>query len=79
MYPDSVEDLPPNSTPPRGYPVEVNCFIDNDHAGDKVTLRLQTGILLYLNSAHIICYYKPQNTVERSTFGSKLSALILSS
>ena len=58
MYPDTVEDMPPNSPPPRGNPVEVNCFVDSDHAGDKVTRRSQTGILLYLNSAPIIWYSK---------------------
>ena len=39
MYPDAVEDLPPNSTPPQVNPVEINCFVDSDHAGDKVTRR----------------------------------------
>ena len=54
IYPDSVEDLPPNYLPPRGNPVELNCFVDSDHAGYKFTLRSQTVILLYLNSAPII-------------------------
>ena len=31
MYPDAVEDLPPNSTLPRGNPAEVNFFVDSDH------------------------------------------------
>ena len=60
-------------------PVEVNCFVDSDHSGDKVTQRSQTVILLYLNSAPIIWYYKRQNTVESSTFGSEFVALRLSS
>ena len=37
MYPNVVEDLPHNSPPPRVNHVEVNCFVDSDHAGDKVT------------------------------------------
>ena len=56
IYPDAVEDLPPNSTPPQGNPVEVNCFIDSDHAGETVTRISQTGYLLYLNSTPIIYY-----------------------
>ena len=36
MYPDAVEDLPPNSIPPQVNPVEVNCFVDSDYAGDNI-------------------------------------------
>ena len=79
MYPDSVEYLHPNSLPPRGNPVEVNCFVFIDRSGDNVTRRLQTGILLYFNSAPIIWYSNCQNTVEISNFGSEFFALRLSS
>ena len=79
MYPDAVEDLPPNAPPPRGNPVEMNTFVDSDHAGDKVTRRSQTGILLYLNSAPIIWYSKRQNTVESLTFGSEFVSLRVAS
>ena len=79
MYPDAVEDLPPNAPPSRGNPVEMNTFVDSDHAGDKVTRRSQTGILLYLNSAPIIWYSKRQNTVESSTFGSEFVSLRVAS
>ena len=79
MYPDAVEDFPPNAPPPRGNPVEINCFVDSDHAGDKITRRSQTGILLYLNSAPIIWYSKRQATVESSTFGSEFVALRVAS
>ena len=36
IYPGAVEYLPPNSTPPGVNPVEVNCFVDSDHARDKI-------------------------------------------
>ena len=79
MYPDAIEDMPPNAPIPRGNPVQINCFVDSDHAGDKLTRRSQTGILLYLNSAPIIWYSKRQNTVESSTFGSEFVALRVAS
>ena len=78
-YTDAVEYLPSNYIRPRGNPVEINYFVDSDHVGDKVTRISQTGILLYLNSAPIIWYYKRQNRVERSTFGSEFVTLRLSS
>ena len=59
IYPDAVEDLPHNHPPPRGTTVEVNCFVDSDRAGDKVTWISKTGILPYLNIATIIWYSKP--------------------
>ena len=37
MYPDAKEDLPLNASVPRGNPVQINCFVDSDHAGDKIT------------------------------------------
>jgi hypothetical protein len=79
MYPDAIEELPPNAPPPRGNPIEVNCFVDSDHAGDKITRRSQTGIILYCNTAPVIWYSKRQNTVEASTFGAEFVALRIAS
>ena len=64
MYPDAVEDLPPNAPEPRGRPVEMSCFVDSDHAGDTITRRSKTGIILYLNKAPTVWYSKRQATVE---------------
>ena len=74
-YADAQEDLPPNAPVPLGNPVEINMFVDADHASDQVTRRSQTGILIYCNSAPIIWYSKKQTTVESSTFGSEFVAL----
>ena len=54
IYPGAVEYLPPNSTPPGVNPVEVNCFVDSDHARDKIRQISKTDILLYLKIAPII-------------------------
>ena len=75
LYPDAVEDLPPNAPKPLGKPVQMSVFVDADHAGDKMTRRSRTGILIYLNSAPIIWFSKRQNTVETSTFGSEFVAM----
>ena len=77
LYRDAVEDLPPNAPEPRGNVVQINCFVDSDHAGDRVIRRSQSGILLYCNSAPITWFSKRQNTVESSTFGSEFVALRL--
>ena len=78
LYTDAKEDLPPNAPEPRGRSVQINCFVDSDHAGDRITRRSHTGIIIYLNTAPISWYSKKQTTVESSTFGSEFVALRLS-
>ena len=75
IYRDAKEEIPPNAPPPRGKAVQLNVYVDADHAGNKVTRRSQTGILIFLNMAPISWYSKKQNTVESSTFGSEMIAL----
>ena len=74
-YGDLIEELPPTMPEPRGNPVILSCFVDSDHAGNKVTRRSHSGILIWVNNAPIIFYSKRQNTVESSTFGSELVAM----
>jgi hypothetical protein len=74
FYPKAKEVLPDNMPPPRGKPMQMVVFADADHAGDLLTRRSRTGILLYLNRAPIIWYTKKQNSVETSTFGSEFMA-----
>ncbi len=45
------------------------------HAGDKVTRRSRTGVLVFLNRAPIVWYSKKQNSIESSTFGSEFTAM----
>ena len=75
LYPDACQMLPPDMPEPLGQSVNVTCFVDADHAGNKVTRRSHTGIIIFVNSAPIIWYSKQQNTVESSTFGSEIIAM----
>ena len=77
LYPDAVEYKPQNAPKPKGEKVQITCFVDADHAGDQVTRRSRTGILIYVNKAPIMWYSKRQNTVETSTYGSELVAMRL--
>ena len=74
LYVDASEDLPSNAPMPRGKSIQMNCFVDADHAGDKITRRLQTGIILFGNLAPLIWYSKQQNTIESSTSGAEFVA-----
>ena len=64
-----------NAPTPRGRSVQTNAHIDTDHAGNKVTRKSQTGILIFCNMAPVIWYSKRQNTVVTLTFGSEYIAL----
>ena len=55
--------------------VVVSCFVDANHAGNVITRRSHTGIILYVQNAPIIWFSKRQNTVESSSFGSEFVAL----
>ena len=80
LYPDAKEDVHPRHMPePRGASIQLNCFVDASHAGDKMTRHSHTGILIYGNMAPLIWYSKRQNTIELSTFGAKFVALRIAS
>jgi len=75
FYKDASEAMPPNAPEPRGHAVQMNAFVDANHAGNKITRRSHTGIIIYLNCSPIMWYSKAQNTVESSTFGSEFIAM----
>ena len=71
LYPDAKEEIPDNMPEARGKSIQINLYVDADHAGNRVTRRSQTGILIFLNMALIGWHSRKQNTVEASTFGSE--------
>jgi hypothetical protein len=75
FYGNEKEEMPPKMPTPRGASVRVSCFVDADHAGNVVTRRSHTGILIFVNNSLIGWFSKRQNTVETSTFGSEFVAL----
>ena len=75
FYRDAAEKIPPNAPTPRGRGVDMHAFVDADHAGNRVTRRSHTGILVFLNNAPILWFSKKQNTVETSSFGSEFVAM----
>jgi len=75
FYGDVCEEVPPDAPEPLGKPVTISCFVDANHAGNVVTRRSQTGILIFVNNALIISFSKKQNTVESATYGSELVAM----
>jgi hypothetical protein len=75
FYKHAEEPIPSNMPTARGRIMSAHCFVDSDHAGDKVSRRSQTGILIFCNAAPIMACSKRQNSAERSTHGSELAAM----
>lgn len=72
FYGDVKEEEPNDMPMPLGLPVNIACFVDANHAGNVITRRSHTGIIIFIQNAPIIWYSKKQNTVE---FGSELVAM----
>jgi len=72
FYQDAKKNIQLNAP---GNTVQLNCFVDADHAGDHITHCSHTGVLIFANRAPIIRLLKQQNTAETLTFGSEFVAL----
>jgi hypothetical protein len=75
FYGDIEEELPPKMPEPLGQPMNITAFVDANHAGNVVTRRSHTGVIIYLQNTPIIWHSRRQNTIETSTFGSEFVAL----
>ena len=75
FYIAAEESFLPYMPEPRGNGMSMNCFVDANHAADKVTKRSQTGILLFCNKAPVIWHRKRQNGTEFCTFSSEFIVL----
>jgi len=47
FYDENEEELPPKMPKPRGKAVRIVIYVDENHAGNVVTRRLQTGIIIH--------------------------------
>jgi len=74
FYQDTSEDVPLDMPEPKGGMMRLTCYVDADHARDKVTRRSVTGIILMVNNTPVTWISKRQKTVETSTYGSELVA-----
>ena len=75
FYGDVQEYLPPNIPEPRGIALSIYQFVDADRAGNVVTRRSHTDIIIFIQKAPIIWFSKKNNLVKADTFGNELVAL----
>ena len=72
---DMKEVIPHDLPEPRGNSIQTTCYVDSDHAGDAVSRRSRTGVVIFCNRAPIVFYSKKQGSIETSSFGSEFSAM----
>ena len=75
FYRDTEEAILVNITFARGNFMSTHFLVDANHSGDTETRQSHTRILLFCNSAPIICFKKRQNSVDSKTFGSEFTAI----
>ena len=70
LYPNAVEDIPPEITYPKGNPVRMNNFVDIDHTYDIETRWSVNVLIIFLNKTQSsgttggIIMWKPQHTAQ---------------
>ena len=50
-------------------------FVDSDHAGDNVSCRSRSGLLIYLYTTFVQWFSKNHSTVEILVFGAEIVAM----
>jgi len=64
FYGDVPEELPPKMPKPLGKPVHIGCFVDANHAGNLVTRRSHSGILIFVMNAPILWLSKTRGKIR---------------
>ncbi len=67
----ATDPMPPKMPEPRGRAMTVHCFVDSDHAGDKVTRRSQTGMPILCNRPPGSAGSQRQNDGQDSATGGE--------
>jgi hypothetical protein len=75
QYQYFTEDLDPKFPEALVPEMDINLFVDANHAHDKVTGRSVTGLLCFVGSTPVLWKSKRQASVQTSTFGAEFTAL----
>ena len=55
--------------------MRIICYVDANHSGNLLKIKLHSGIFIHVNINPVIFYLKRQNTVETLSFGLEFVAL----
>ena len=77
FYPDAHEEIDVNIPAPRIDEMKIICFVDSDHAHNKVTRRSITGLVFFVGRTPVYFSSKWQGAIETSTYGVEFCAMKL--
>ena len=75
FYKGAVEVIPPNTLLLRGKRVDLQMFVDSDHAGDKQPRKWRTRLMIYMRISLINWCSKKQSAIETSVFDTEFVAM----
>ena len=65
-YPDAEEEIPMDAPKAKMRELNLTCYVDANHANDKISRKSISGYILIINSAPIMWSSKRQGSVESS-------------
>ena len=71
QYPDAAEDIDTKVPDPLIYELEITAFVDSDHAHDKLTRRLNTGLLVLVGRTPLYFMIKRQRDIATIAYGAE--------
>mmetsp|Transcript_18158 Transcript_18158/g.25645 ORF Transcript_18158/g.25645 Transcript_18158/m.25645 type:complete len:514 (+) Transcript_18158:510-2051(+) len=74
-YPWAKEEMDPNFPKPFGRPLQTSILCDADHAHDKKTQRLVTGVLGYVYCTIVLWRAVRQGAIATSTYSAEFMSL----
>ena len=63
FYENVKESIPRNAPEPRGKDVDLQLYVNSDHAGEKRTRRSRTGFFVFMKTALVQWFSKQQATI----------------
>jgi hypothetical protein len=75
VYPDAHEVIDPHSPEALIDEMEINIFVDSDHAHDKKSRRSVTGIIVFMGSTPVYWTSSRQGHCEGSTYSAEFAAM----
>jgi len=75
FYGNVEESIPSNAPEPRGKDINLQLYVNSNHAMEKRTHRSRKGFFIFMNTALMQWFSKQQATIETSVFGAEFVAM----
>ena len=76
MHGKCSKAIPSNILQPLGFECYMRAsYVESNHAGDTITCRSRTGLIIYLNNAPVFWTSKKLGSIGTSFFGSEFIAM----